>query len=295
MKLKILLLSSIFTIGTSFFLPFFDIKVKKYTIADFYNFDISYVPEVDIIFAKYNKKKCAKNTLLFISGLEFSSISLAPFIKELDNDFNLVFLCSKNNKIVPSIDSISNTIEIYINKNSLKNVTLIGESSGSIIALHAGYSETLKNEINGVILLNSATAYFNSPMNYYINKLNNIDYFIAILFYITLQDFDISMLNTETVYMMSLMLINLFYFPKELLLERIDKWIINHTLEDKLPNYPHNVVLVASTKDELFDSVEEANRLNKILPKSKIVHVHNCKHLITPNRFSLSKVIKYLL
>ena len=95
----------------------------------------------------------------------------------------------------------------------------------------------------------------------------------------------------------ALFLNGIIHFKKEMLIDRIDEWIVRakEQVEAILPSYPTPVIVVASNKDEMFDSNTEAKRLSENIPKSQIVHVTGCGHLILEERFPLSVVINTFL
>ena len=286
-------------VAQAFIIPLVDrdLLVRRQSVLDLKYFKTrSVIPEINFQVAQFKEFEKSKDTILFIPGLEFSSLSLAQYINSTEKDFNLLFLCSPNTDTPTFSDSVVHMTN-YLEKENIKNLVIVGESSGALLGLGLG---ALYNETKGVILLNSATAYPNSPMSKVVDWGRNIsicEYKLGILVFLLHQKCNFDVLNMDKVYLMLSMLINLFYFKKEMLIDRIDEWIVRakEQVEAILPSYPTPVIVVASNKDEMFDSNTEAKRLSENIPKSQIVHVTGCGHLILEERFPLSVVINTFL
>jgi pimeloyl-ACP methyl ester carboxylesterase len=236
-----------------------------------------------------------KPPAFFIPGLEFSAMSLSQFKKQMQDNYSLYYVCSDNVQTEP-IQDIVKACADYINKTSLYNVTVIGESSGAIMALMLGLQ---CENVNGVVLINSATAYPKTQMESGVNMIRQVrewEYRVAVIWFLCNQNVDIcSIVETpDSLFLMLRMLINILYFAKYTLIKRIDLWIQSgiETLAGKLDNYRHPVLIIASKKDEMFSSIDEAKRLHSVLPNSTIVHVPACGHLVTPEKLPLCRLVQ---
>ena len=94
---------SVIVASNAFSFPFIggNIQVKRHSIVDLDSFrNATYKPEVGLTFAKYEspfqsrwKPQPKKPTAIFISGIEFSALSLAQYANTMRRDYNLVYLC----------------------------------------------------------------------------------------------------------------------------------------------------------------------------------------------------------
>ena len=295
----------ILPLSTSFIIPLpdRDLLVKRQSVLDLRGFtNRTLLPDIGFHVAQYGAFNKTKDSVLFVPGLEFSSLSLAQFIDDMRHEFNLLFLCAVDttnvNNTTAKIEDIVNETSTYLNREGIQNITFVGESSGGILALGIAYQ---CQESRGVMVMNCATAYPQSPMHNYIKwgqNVTDIEYKIGVLIYLLTQPGDFNITDNNKLYLMLSMLINLFYFPKDVLLSRTDEWISKGIayIKPLLEKYHIPVVTVASVKDELFDSKAEAGRLRDSIPNTTVVHVLGCGHLITNEKFPMSKVIKrYLL
>lgn len=273
------------------------------SVADLQGFT-NYSVHNGITFVKYGDQPYDKTkpTVLHIPGLEFSGLSLAQYVlgnNTISKDFNLIYTCI-NNTFTPSLDHLVYAIDSHIQEHKYENVTVVGESSGAIVALHLG----LMAEIERVVLINSATAFVESNAAKLIKssvRVNNKwEYRTLCLLYLVLiqqhNDLPSIALDKNKRLVMAMMLTNLFLFSKEVLVDRVNSWILgsSFSLPVSARNmlYPVPVLLVASKKDEMFDSVGEAKRLKRLLPHSSIVHVSACGHLPSPERLPLYRLIQ---
>jgi pimeloyl-ACP methyl ester carboxylesterase len=278
---------------------------KRTSVCDlpkYYN--ISYDPVTDITFSKYvgnNPKKYNQDVVLCVPGLEFSALSLSQFTYQLEDSYDVVFV-SSGNDVTPDIGQVINTIEDYIEKTSPnKRFILVGESSGSIITLLLGASNSqkIKNKITAICTLNSATAYSASYMQSVIEKgkhHSNLQYFISVILFLLTQQISVDFTNSKQFQLLAMMLVNFFHFPKEVLLARVAQWVVEggDRLSEKYANITVPVATVGALKDNMFDSRSEAARLKRVLVNSlkvQVVHVPQCGHLIDETQFSLRKVI----
>lgn len=270
------------------------VQWKRHNLLDLkeYSHDTQIGP-INFVTSTTNNK--TKPVAFFIPGLEFSGLSLSQFKDQMQDTYNLHYVCSDNIQTEP-IQDIVNICTEYITNNKLYNVTVIGESSGAIMALMLG----LRCEnVNGIVLLNSASAYPETKMESGINMLRQItewEYRIAVILFICNQNIDINSIvkTSDKLYLMTIMLLNILYFGKDTLLKRVDFWIQDglEALAGKLENYPHPVLILASEKDEMFSSIDEATRLHNLLPNSTVIHIPECGHLSTPEKLPLCKLVQ---
>lgn len=301
MKIALYLLTGITSLLMShaFHIPILgsSVELKRHSILDLPHFTNHTHDSISgLTFATFKTINPKKPTALFIPGLEFSSLSLSQHIDDMRDNFNLVYTCL-NNIATPSVENITQAISQYIRQENLTDVVVIGESTGAILALNVALNQPISDAIQGTVLLNSATAYRRSTMEEVINLGRHIwqwEYKLGVILFLAVQKCDVNIFDYSRSRILVMMLINLLLFPRVVLIERVDTWIVDgcRNIADKLSTCPIPTLIVASKKDEMFCSVNEAKRLNTLLPNSKIIYVANGGHLITSDQLPLCKVIQ---
>lgn len=252
----------------------------------------TYFPREDITFSKYKDyTDNSKPTALFLSGVEFSALSLVQYADEICHDYNLVYVCTGERGVQTELEDILRVLDAYLATNNIKDVMLVGESAGAVIALNMAVA--YPSLVASVVILNSATAYPRSDRTIriidLIRKMPDWYYHAAILCFVMLQKCDLTDATFNEMRMMTQMLINLLVFPKNELIHRIDKWIIRGCtlLSQKMHEITCPVLVVSSENDQMFESVQEAEILRQSIPNSAVVRVPVCDHLILRKHFPL--------
>jgi predicted alpha/beta hydrolase family esterase len=278
-------------------------ECKRHSVVDLSGWEnVTYIPSTDLTISRYSKVKQCVNlpTVLLIPGLEFSGLSLSQYTNQLQNDFEILCV-STSNTAQHHIKDVVNSVETFMLENP-KEYFVIGESSGAIMALLLGTRDRISKNVKGICTLNSASAYTNSEMQKMINcgkQSSQVEYLFRMFVFLVKQDIWVDIFNQEKFSLYSLMLLNFIHFPKDVLLKRIDNWIEegNVLLESEYSKITVPVALVASRKDKMFDSYQEAKRLKSKLMNSrqaKIVHISQGGHLIEEDQFELVKVLNAL-
>lgn len=284
--LSLTLLLSLLVTTRSFVIP-----LKRHSVLDVDGFvHRTTIPKTNIEIAQFGVHNDSADSILFIPGLEFSSLSLVQYANDVSAKYNVLYLCSSDQS-TPQFTTVVDETSGYLETQSLGNLTIVGESSGSLMALELGRRF---NATRGVVLMNSATAYTGSPMSRVVERGRNVtewQYNVAILVFI-LRRIQIDVLLSDKFTLMLWMVVNLLYFPKDVLLNRVDEWIVRASQVVQLDRYTVPVLVVASKKDEMFNSVREARRLRSLIPRSKIIHVPASGHLLMSEKFPLFTVLE---
>lgn len=297
MKLHLVsLLCFVTSLVSSFHLPPHTL-LQRHTVANLPHFvNVSHDCKSDISLVRWKEYHQTKPNIVLVPGLEFASLSLSQFKEDLYPEYNLFFVCSSTTN-TPPLQDIVNSINNEVLKLQLKDILVIGESSGAFVALSLG----LSNNTKGVVVINSATAYKNSPEEQTVDDSHLIrrwEYDLRRLLFLMKQRLSyIWTLSKERKMLMVFMFVNLLLLSHTTVAERVDKWVVqgNTQIKDKLHKYPLPVLIIAASKDEVFDSVGEAKRLKKIFPRSSVVYVPNCGHLCRPELLPLRYLIKKYL
>lgn len=257
----------------------------------------TYFPHEDITFSYYGNHHAdpAKPTALFLSGLEFSALSLAQYANDVADDYNLVYMCSGSKGVQTDIHDLVRVMNEYIETKTLQDVMLVGESAGAVIALN--YALSFPDKVKSIVVLNSATAYPRAAQTIqiidFLRDLPDVCYYLAIVLFVSQQKQDMTGLRWNDMGLMVQMLVNLLLFPKKDLIHRVDSWIIKGCLEleDRIHEITCPVNAVSSTNDQMFPSIQEANLLSTLIPSCNVVVVPRCDHLILRSHFNIRKVM----
>lgn len=273
------------------------VKLPRTSIADLSQYkSITHFTEagIHIVVPADAEYDASKRTVLFIPGVEFSGLSMVQYTESMREHYNLAYVCSCRRETQADFDVLSEAVCSYIQKQ--KDVVIVGESFGALLALKAGYEHS--DRVKGIVLLNSATAYWESSLPRHIDRIRTFDenYFrVIVLKLLALQSTtaDICMGNLD---IMSYMLLNMLLLDRATVLHRVDEWIVKgnrRVTEDMLREYPCKAVVVASDGDSLFPSVEEGKYLAAVMPNSTL-HIKKCNHLVTTAVMDLKGTIDSL-
>jgi pimeloyl-ACP methyl ester carboxylesterase len=229
----------------------------------------------------------SRATLLFIPGLEFSGLSLEQYAadKRVANEYNLAFACCGDDRLV-DFGKIDAAVREFVGRQP--RAVLVGESFGALPALSAG--RQLPRIVEGIVLLNSATAYASSDMPRAIDAVRAMDDlgYTATLLQVLALNSQGTRVTPQNMAILVQMLVNMLLFRK---------WIVegNAVVADAIgdgASYSPHVVAVASAVDALFPSVLEAERLRELLSSCDVVTVPHSNHFVSAEHFSLPDALR---
>jgi len=169
MKLLLLFLPVVY----GFILPFPKVDyTQRKTILDIDNTfsNVTYFSEYDITISKRESICGEKNESIFVfPGIDMSGFSFFPnSIKTSVYKNTYVVLAGYSKK--QTLYDIVNCVNQFIKSKKIKNITIVGESFGGIVAIYMCNSLRYNN-VSSLILLNPAIEYENSEICEYINSI----------------------------------------------------------------------------------------------------------------------------
>jgi pimeloyl-ACP methyl ester carboxylesterase len=295
---------------------------KRYSILNFPDFfNHTYINEYDLTFVtnfdnKNNfKSKIKKKQLLFIPGLDMTAIGFYPTSLMLKEDYDIHTLVTGLNTTV-KFNEIATSVEKYINKNINKEIVIIGESFGAIVAIYITNKIQRYKNVK-LVLINPATSYnksnwpdrivkFSPNDNSVDKKINSNVFFDAIsngpsMFNIfkTVEFLKKNFPENSKyhTYVYFYMAINLLNIPHESIHFRLNYWIVDglKMIGDNYSNIKCKTLLIAGEDDDFLPSKEEIHFLHSKIKNSIPIIVKNSAHSIPINNCDISKLIKKYL
>jgi pimeloyl-ACP methyl ester carboxylesterase len=274
---------------------------------------VTNIPEIDNeFFIPYiSKKTDKKKALFYLPGLDMSAISFYPYYLHMDNEYDIHTIVSGFNS-TSSYTDICYIVKNYINRNINKELIIMGESFGALVAIETIIQiQNYKNV--KLILINPATSYLKSMWPEKIKKLKN-NLTTTVLFDVlgygpsVIQIFKtINFLKKKYpleskyhTYAYFYILINLFNMPVENIQYRIKNWIeeginiinINNSIE----KIKCKTLLLAGENDDFLPSSDEVQILYKKIKNSKYFIIKDSAHYISYNNCNIVNLInKYLI
>jgi pimeloyl-ACP methyl ester carboxylesterase len=272
--------------------------LQRQTIVDIpHFFNQTYVPEVDLTFAvpAIHSAAVLTKTIIMIPGIDFSALSLVQFVPQLQNHYNMVFVCSGRRNVSTTFQQIAETVQEYICERDLKEVTCLGESFGALVALST--CSALPSRVQTVILMNSASAYLhNCRPQFEVLKHSSKGYNLRLLFFIMSQ---VRFHNrNDNVVLNMQMLTNILYFDQECFDYKVKHWLIpglQAAQPERLKQVRASSLVIYGEQDDLFDSKTEALTLASSLVHSSVISVKHGGHQLSSKSINLQALIALIV
>lgn len=185
-----------------------------------------------------------------------------------------------------------NLIYQELKNNPTKKIFLCGESFGGCLAMKL--IAKVPELFSQVILINPASSFYKRPwlnLGSYVTQI--IPYSIYTNLTLLLLPFlaKLDLLYTQE---KRALLSAMQSISPQIVSARINL-INNFRIDiDKLKSFPHPVLIVASAEDKLLPSVEEAYRLQKLFPQTKISILPNSGHCcLLETNIDLANIIQF--
>jgi pimeloyl-ACP methyl ester carboxylesterase len=254
----------------------------------------------------FNQKQKA---LLYIPGLDMSAISFYPYYLNMNKDYDIYTIVSGFNTTCNYFD-ICNVVKNYIYYNIHKELIIIGESFGALVAINIILQiQNYKNV--KLILINPATSYNRSIWPEKIKDIKQ-NLTTTVLFDVLGHGPSIFQIFKTINYLKQAfpleskyhtyayfyILINLFNMPPDKIEYRIINWIelgINYLNENDYEKIRCKTLLLAGEDDDFLPSSEEVKNLSEKIKHSKYFIIKNSAHYIPYNNCNIPHLIKKYL
>ncbi len=270
----------------------------------------THISEFDITFVNNLEETSeSKKTLFYIPGLDMSAVSFFPHFLSMKSEYNIHSIVSGFNSNA-NFDDICINIEKYINEYIPENkeMVIIGESFGSLPALHIASKFQKKRNIK-LIIINPATSYYKSIWYEKINNIGKnmsnsvlldvISYGPSIIEIFKSIDYLKKKFPKESkyhTYAYFYVFINIFNISPQIIHHRVTNWIemgINSIEKNKtVSKLKCQTLLLAGEDDNFLPSADEVQYLSTIIQNSKYIIIPNCSHYISINHCNLHKLIE---
>lgn len=240
-----------------------------------------------------------KGPVIFLPGLDMSGLSIYPnAIRASDERDVIVFLAGYSRN--QTLDQLSEKVVDYISSKDLKDIILVGESFGGVLAIDC--ASQIRKRITKMILINPATSF---PRTKWMKKITSIssvknyDMTSKILGHgpraenVLKSIIEISEAYPEHTYnyIMTYMMMafNVIVTNPLLVTKRItlylDISIVKMDSMCRVIQIPTTIVV--GRNDRLLPSSKEAHRLSRLIDGSDIVKLDNTGHMVTSDVFDI--------
>lgn len=231
--------------------------------------------------------------LIYLPGMDGSGKLFYPQVQMWDNfDVRCVYLAKTKNVTWENLtEELINLIQRELRLRGKRDIYLCGESFGGCLALKL--MEKIPQLLTGVVLVNSASAFAQRSW------LNLGSYITEVMPDAVYQPLTLALLpflaKLEALAKeeKEALLTQMQMIPPSIVSWRISL-LKNFSLNvDKLINFPQPVLIIASEEDKLLPSTEEAKRLTRIFPHSKMsILTHSGHCCLLEKNIDLYPIIK---
>ncbi len=274
---------------------------KIYSDLDPKFLNVTYCSGSDVtILHRCDKQTSKSRNIMLFGGIEGSILNTYPYASTLALENNVFLVTFQNTS---SVRDMMDCIIPFVKAKRLKNMIVVGESFGAIPAFALCKdlkARNLRTYIDHVIVINPATSYLYSRLPMIVqNMKSDLEFKVVVFFTMFLHGSAAdSVLQNKIskegmralIYMYTNMItltIDTLYKRVKLLIEGI-KYI-----EDYLPSHTIRTTIIVGDSDVLLPSLEEAQRLQILLEKSKVVQVivKNSGHILSCRTFNITNYI----
>lgn len=233
--------------------------------------------------------------VIFLPGLDMSGLSLYSNAIRASEERNvIVFLAgySRNQTLQDLTDRVVN----YISHNEFKDITLIGESFGGVLAIKC--IPRIKKRVKKLILLNPATSFPRTKWMKTIKSKTNKHTSVILGHGPRVENIIKSigeMMNEFPEYTYSYiityiyMVFNILVTEPELITTRIINYLgISHIQVDSMcraVSVP--TLIVIGKEDKLLPSYKESDKLSQMIQGSIVIKLNNTGHMVTSDVFDI--------
>jgi pimeloyl-ACP methyl ester carboxylesterase len=265
----------------------------------------TYYEDLDITVATRSSNKFSdRGPVIFLPGLDMSGLSIYPnMIRASEERDVIVFLAGYDRN--QTLHEISERVVKYISSNSIKDILLIGESFGGLLAIKC--SSRIKKRLKKIILINPATSF---PRTQWLEKIVSTnsnqtnDVTSLILGHgprienILKSAMDISKYFPEHTYSYMItylyMVFNMIVTDPVLIQTRIIYYlgIETHKVDFMCRMVGTPTLIVIGKEDKLLPSCKESDKLSKMIKGSVVIKLKKTGHMVTSDVFDIRHFIE---
>lgn len=267
--------------------------------------NLTHYIEMDVTVARMN---CTGNhggggPVIFLPGLDMSGLSIYPnAIKASENRDVIVLLAGYSRN--QTTKELSDLVVQYIVDSNMKDIVLVGESFGGVLAVDSVIQ--IRERVSQMILINPATSF---PRTRWMKRISRVRSSNSHAFTARILAHGPRIENImESMYDMSgsypdhlynyiltyvMMAFNILVTDPSLVIERIRCYLGMSTKQmDAMCRVVRTpTTIIVGRDDRLLPSSREADRLSKLIPGSTVIKLDKVGHMVTPDVFDIRDFI----
>jgi pimeloyl-ACP methyl ester carboxylesterase len=265
----------------------------------------TYYEDLDITVATRNSNIVSdRGPVIFLPGLDMSGLSIYPnMIRAAEERDIIVFLAGYDRN--QTLNEISERVVKYISSNRIKDILLIGESFGGLLAIKC--SSRIKKRLTKMILINPATSF---PRTQWLEKIvatncnKSQDMTSLVLGHgpriesIIKSVIDMSEYFPEHTYSYMVtylyMVFNIMVTDPVLIQTRIIYYlgVKTYHVDSMCRMVRTPTLIVIGKEDKLLPSCKESDKLSKMIRGSTVLKLKKTGHMVTSDVFDIRDFIE---
>ena len=279
-------------------------NINRKTILDLGNTfrNTTYYPESDVtIVKKLGNSSIKLEPIIVLPGLDMSGLSVYTNVIRASENRDAYIILAGYAK-TQTLQELCGCVSNYIISKNLKEIVIIGESFGGLMALFL--ASKVRKRVSHIVFLNPATSYHRTSWGSIVNKKfsnHNIAHRVLghgpNMEHIMRSIYHVSETYPDHVYfyIMSyfMMLFNILVTDQNLVKRRINSYmaITQPEIDSLCKSLNTKTTIVVGKRDKLLPSSKEADILNNLIKYSRVIKISKAGHLFVASDFDIRDVL----